>query len=312
MEHHEIKANGVTIHVVEESESPKNPAVLLCHGFPAIWSSWKFQMIALAKAGYRVIAPDMRGYGRSSAPLDAELYTPFHTVGDMVAILNALNVETATVIGHDFGANVAWYGAMMRPDRFTAVCGISVPYTAPGGPSILDKMRRAGADKFYMFEQIKEESDKAWSNAAETIPGMFYWTSGEAPAETRWDPLDPSRGVLRPAPEPLRTIDQACVEDAIQEFTRTGFHGALNYYRAIDPFAKQWGAFAGAKISQPSMFLSGLLDGLASVRQPKREAISTHLLDLRSFVLLPEVGHWPQLEAPEATSEALLDFLRSL
>ena len=94
------------LHVVEESGSIHNPAVLLCHGFPAIWSSWKFQMTALAKAGFRAIAPDMRGYGRSSAPDDAEVSTPLHTVGDLVAVLDALGIKTATVVGHNFGASV--------------------------------------------------------------------------------------------------------------------------------------------------------------------------------------------------------------
>ncbi len=312
MKHHEIKAHNAALHVVEEGERAKAPAVLLCHGFPAIWSSWKFQMTALAKAGYRVIAPDMRGYGRSSAPVYAEDYTPFHTVGDLVTILDALEIETATVIGHDFGANVAWNAAMMRPDRFTAVCGISVPYMAPGGDSFLDKLRAAGAHQFYMFEQIKEESDEAWKNAAVTIPGVYYWTSGEAHDEARWDAFDPSRGLLRAAPKPLRTFDRVYMEDTVREFTRTGFHGGLNYYRAIDIFARHWAAFAGAKIKQPSMFITGELDGLNRVTQPNAEAMAKDLLDLRSFIVLPGVGHWPQLEASEATSEALLGFIRNL
>ena len=312
MKHHEIKAHDVTLHVVEESESSENPSVLLCHGFPAIWSSWKFQMVTMAKAGYRVIAPDMRGYGRSSAPVDPDVYTPFHTVGDLVTILDALEIETTTVVGHDFGANVAWNAAMMRPDRFTAVCGISVPYMAPGGDNFLDKLRAAGAHQFYMFEQIKEASDEAWRNAAVTIPGAYYWTSGEAPRETRWDPFDPSRGLLRPAPEPLLTFDSVYMEEAIREFTRTGFHGALNYYRAIDPFARHSAAFAIAKIKQPSMFLMGELDGLNRVTQPNAENMANDLLDLRSFKVLPEVGHWPQLEAPDATSEAILSFIRNV
>ena len=117
MKHHQIEANGVSLHFVEEGQGP---AVLFCHGFPAIWSSWKAQMRAVANAGFRAIALDMRGYGESSAPTDAEAYTPYETVGDLVAVLDACGVGTATVVGHDFGANVAWNAAMMRPDRFTA------------------------------------------------------------------------------------------------------------------------------------------------------------------------------------------------
>jgi pimeloyl-ACP methyl ester carboxylesterase len=118
-------------------EQGEGPAVVFCHGFPAIWSCWKAQIEAVAGAGFGTIALDMRGYGGSSAPVEAEAYTPY------VAILDAAGVATASVVGHDFGAQVAWNAAMMRPDRFTAVCGISVQYRPPGGPSFLDKLRAA-------------------------------------------------------------------------------------------------------------------------------------------------------------------------
>lgn len=165
---------------------------------------------------------------------------------------------------------------------------------------------------FYWFDQIKPESDAAWADAAVTIAGMLYWTSGEAPEDTCWDPFDPSRGLLRPAPVAPRTIDPAYVADAIASFMRTGFHGALNYYRTVDPFTRNWAAFAGARIAQPSMFLAGTLDGLNKVASPNREAMGNDLTDLRSVVLLDGIGHWPQLEAPDATNAALLAFLHDL
>src|ERR1700686_2691557 len=184
----------------------QGPAVIFCHGFPAIWSSWKAQMEGVASAGFMAIALDMRGYGGSSAPVEAEAYTPYQTVGDLVEILDAAGVETASVVGHDFGANIAWNAAMMRPDRFAAVCGMSVPFRQPGGPSFLDKLRAAGKTQFYWFEMMRAESDQAWANAAVSVPGMMYWTSGEAPEESRWNPFDPSCGLLRPAPAAPRTI----------------------------------------------------------------------------------------------------------
>jgi pimeloyl-ACP methyl ester carboxylesterase len=309
MKHREIEANGISLHFVEEGEGP---AVLFCHGFPAIWSCWKAQMEAVAGAGFRAIALDMRGYGGSSAPVEAEAYTPYETVGDLVAILDAAEVSTATVVGHDFGANVAWNAAMMRPDRFTAVCGLSVQFRQPGGPSFLDKLRAAGKYQFYWFDMMKAESDQAWANAAVTVPGMIYWTSGEAPEASRWNPFDPSHGFLRPAPVAPRTVDPTYIADAVTAFARTGFHGPLNYYRAIDAFTRHSAAFAGAKIRQPSMFLAGTLDGLNLVAQPNAETMRSNLTDLRSFVMLDGVGHWPQLEAPDATNAALTGFLRSL
>jgi pimeloyl-ACP methyl ester carboxylesterase len=288
MRHRDIEANGVSLHFVEQGEGP---VVVFCHGFPAIWSCWKAQIEAVAGAGFGTIALDMRGYGGSSAPVEAEAYTPYQTVGDLVAIL----------------------AAMMRPDRFTAVCGISVQYRPPGGPSFLDKLRAAGKHQFYWFDMMKPESDKAWANAAVTVPGMLYWTFAEAPEASRWNPFDPSRSFLRPAqPMVPRTIDATYIADAVAAFTRTGFHGPLNYYRAIDPFTPNSVAFACAKIRQPSMFLAGTLDGLNLVTPPTPQSMRSNLTDLRSFVMLEGVGHWPQLEAPDATNAALLAFLKSL
>ena len=159
---------------------------------------------------------------------------------------------------------------------------------------------------------MKAESDQAWANAQVTIPGMMYWSSAEAPEACRWNPFDPSRGLLRPAPATLRTIDATYIADAVAAFTRTGFHGPLNYYRAVDSFTRHSSAFAGAKIRQPSMFLAGELDGLNLVAKPSPESMRSNLTDLRSFTMLEGVGHWPQLEAPDATNAALLAFLQSL
>jgi pimeloyl-ACP methyl ester carboxylesterase len=309
MKHHQIEANGISLHYVEEGQGP---AVLFCHGFPAIWSSWKAQMEAVAGAGFRAIALDMRGYGESSAPEEAEAYTPHETVGDLVAVLDAVGVATATVVGHDFGANVAWNAAMMRPDRFTAVACLSVQFRQPGGPSFLDKLRAAGRHQFYWFSQMRPESDEAWANASVTVPGMVYWTSGEAPEGNGWDPFDPSRSMLRSAPMVPSSIDPDYIADAVASFTRTGFHGALNYYRAIDAFTRHSAAFAGAKIRQPSLFLAGTRDGMNLISMPNEETMRVNLTDLRSFTLLEGVGHWPQLEAPDATNAALLAFLQRL
>jgi pimeloyl-ACP methyl ester carboxylesterase len=177
MRHHKIEANEISLHFVEEGEGP---AVLFCHGFPAIWSSWKVQMEAVASAGFKAIALDLRGYGESSSPAEAEAYTPYHTVGDVVAVLDAAGVATAVIVGHDWGANVAWNAAMMRPDRFTAVCGMSVQFRPPGGPNFLDKLRAAGKHQFYMFSP--------WDDVLE------FWRG------TGLKPMGSFRSVARPVP----------------------------------------------------------------------------------------------------------------
>jgi pimeloyl-ACP methyl ester carboxylesterase len=305
----QIDVGGAELQVAETGHGR---AVLFCHGFPAIWSVWRSQMLAAADAGWRAIAPDMRGYGGSSAPASAEAYTPFDTVGDLVGLLDRLEIPSAVVVGHDFGANVAWNAAMMRPDRFSAVFGLSAPFRSLRGPSFLEQLRLAGKHDFYMFAQMRPEAEDAWADAATTIPGVYYWTSGQAPDETRWDPFDRARGLLRRAPEPLRTIDPTYIAEAINAFSRTGFRGGLNYYRAIDPFFARARAFAGATIRQPSYFLTGSKDGLNRVSQPSETALLASLSDLRGFQMLEGVGHWPQLEAEEQVNEALLSFLAGL
>lgn len=310
IQHYQVTTNGITLHVAEVGSGP---AVLFCHGFPAIWSSWRSQMGAVAAAGFRAIALDMRGYGQSDAPAAAEAYMPFHTVGDLVGLLDQLEIPTAVIVGHDFGASVAWNAAMMRPDRFTAVFGISVPFTQPGGISFLDQLRARGMTDFYMFAQMRPEADAVWADAAVTIPGVYYWTSGQAPEDQAWDPFDPARGLQRPAPEPVNVIDSTYLMDAIESFAQTGFHGGLNYYRAIDPFfALASGVYAGAVIRQPSFFLIGARDGLNRVRVSNQETLVPALPGLRGVVSLDDIGHWPQLEAPDRVNQEILAFLAGL
>jgi pimeloyl-ACP methyl ester carboxylesterase len=188
LKEYEIAANGISLHVTEQGDGP---AVLFCHGFPDTSYTWRRQMRAVASASYRAIAPDMRGYGHSSAPKDASLYAPLHTAGDLIGLLDAMNIPTAVLVGHDWGATHVWNAALIRPDRFTAVFCLSVPYVPRGDVSVFEKMRKSGhQDDFYMFEQIRPEADQIWADAAVTIPGILYWASGSAPADTRWNPLD--------------------------------------------------------------------------------------------------------------------------
>ena len=256
MRHATIPTNGIEMHVVEHGEGPP---VLLCHGFPDTWLGWRSQMGALADAGYRAIAVDMRGYGRTSAPEDAARYTQLHVVGDLIGLLDALGVATVTIVGHDFGATTAWTAAMMRPDRFTAVVGISVVYRPRGEVSFLDQLRAAGrGDDFYMFRQMRPEADEEWAGASRSIPAMLYNTSGSPPPGDRWDPFDPTRPLHAVPPPVLPTwIDPDDLAATVAEFQRTGFHGGLNWYRAIQPSFELTAPFKGAKIHQPAFFLRG-------------------------------------------------------
>lgn len=310
MKHSQIATNGITLHVVELGEGP---AVLFCHGFPDLWRGWRLQMEAVAAAGYHAIAVDMRGYGRSSAPTDSFAYTPFHTVGDLVGLLYALHLPTVTIVGHDFGATVAWNAALLRPDRFTAVFGVSVPFIPLGGPGLLKEIAAAGHDGFYMFDQLKPAAVALWADAAVTYPAFLYWSSGTPPPAEQWDPMAGGVNMVRPAPVALPPwADPEDVAYAVAEFQRTGFEGPLGYYRSMQPYFDLTGAFAGLTIQQPSFFLVGEVDGLNKLRKTTEAELRQGLPGLRGFVELPGVGHWPNREATPAFNAALLGFLRGI
>lgn len=305
---YDIATNGISLHVTELGNGP---AVLFCHGFPDTAFTWRRQMQAVATAGYRAIAPDMRGYGRSSAPADAALYTPLHTAGDLLGLLDAFKIPSATLVGHDWGATHAWNAALMRPDRFKAVFCLSVPYVPRGDVSVFEKMRQSGhEDDFYMFEQIRPEADQVWANSKLTIPGILYWASGSAPVDGRWSPLDPKRSLHRPAPGPLPTwAEHDYVAHNISEFQRTGFHGGLNYYRAAESYFALSVAFKGAKVTQPSFFVWGKADGLKELYPITIDQMKVGLPGLVGGLELDDVGHWVQHEASNTVCEQLVKFL---
>jgi pimeloyl-ACP methyl ester carboxylesterase len=311
LKEYDALTNGISLHVTEQGDGP---AVLFCHGFPDTSYTWRRQMKAVAAAGYRAIAPDMRGYGRSSAPEDLNLYTPLHTTGDLVGLLDSLKVSSAILVGHDWGATHVWNAALMRPDRFTAVFCLTVPYVPRGDVSVFDAMRKAGRENtFYMFEQMKPEADQIWANAAVTIPGILYWASGSAPAATRWSPLDPARSLHRPAPGPLPSwAEPDYVAHNVSEFQRTGFHGALNYYRAAEPYYALSAPWKGAKISQPAFFISGKSDGLKELYPLTEPQLRSGAPALIGSLDLDNVGHWIQHEASATVSEQLVAFLRTV
>jgi pimeloyl-ACP methyl ester carboxylesterase len=308
---HDVMTNLISLHVTEQGQGP---AVLFCHGFPDTSYTWRRQMRAIASAGYRAIAPDMRGYGRSSAPTDPQLYTPLQTAGDLVGMLDALKLPRAVLVGHDWGATHAWNAAMMRPDRFPAVFCLSVPYVPRGDVSAFERMRKTGhQDDFYMFEQIRPDADQIWADAAVTIPGILYWASGSAPAGRQWSPMDPARSLYRPAPGPLPSwVEPDYVTHNVAEFQRTGFHGGLNYYRAAEPYFDLSAAFKGAKIIQPSFFMWGKADGLRELYPLTLDQMRAGLPGLIGGLELDNVGHWVQHEASDVVSDQLLQFLRTV
>jgi pimeloyl-ACP methyl ester carboxylesterase len=295
------------------------PLVLLCHGFPESWRSWKSQLSALAAAGYRAVAPDMRGYGGTDAPLEIESYTMLHFVGDMVELVKVLGEKEAVIVGHDWGAPVAWNAAMLRPDLFRAVVGMSVPFTPPAPVDLLSVLEKQGVQTFYMqyFQKPGVAEAELEADVEISLRRMYFTMSGDGPNRIVAGILTPDTGILANTVEPERLpdwLDETDLAYVAAEFKRTGFRGGLNWYRNIKRSSELLAPWRGCVIRQPSLFIAGARDDV--LRFPGMEArikqLSAVLPGIRGCHILEGAGHWIQRERVSAVNELLLEFLRSL
>lgn len=317
IEHRFVETNGIRLHV---AEAGAGPAVVLCHGWPETWYSWRHQIAALAAAGFRVLAPDMRGYGRSDRPEAIEAYTQLHIAGDMVGLLDALEIGQAAIIGHDWGAPAAWHSALMRPDRFRAVAGLSVPYRPRGKISAIDAFKRAGMETLYMmyFQQPGVAEAEFERNVARSLRSVYYSASGSLPPGKAWRPfVPPGKGLLDTTFDTEMPLPWLGIEDLaeyVKDFTASGFRGGFNWYRNLQRNWELMAPFAGAPIAQPSLFIAGSRDGV--IRMPGMKVgldeLRPALPGLRQSVLIDGAGHWVQQEAPDAVNALLLEFLKGV
>jgi pimeloyl-ACP methyl ester carboxylesterase len=320
MKHGTVIANGIRIHYAEAGDGP---LVVMCHGWPESWYSWRHQIPALAKAGFRVVAPDMRGYGRSSKPDDVEAYTITHLIGDMVGLVGALREPTAVIVGHDWGAPVAWYGGLLRPDLFRAVAGLSVPFRAPfalpPGVKISDMVRaQAGERDYYRLfiaSGFRAEADFE-KDIRSYILGVLYSASGDIGPGQQWDGFmkqgQSIRDVLTVPKQLPPWLTEADLEFYVSEFERTGLAGGFNYYRNIDALPRQLAPFVGRTLEQPTLYLCGEHDVIAGNNPEAHTAMRAALPNLRGFHALAGAGHWLQQERATEVNEHLIGFLKGL
>lgn len=299
------------------AEAGSGPVVLLLHGFPESWYSWRHQLTALADAGYHAVAPDQRGYGRTDAPTEIDAYTTLHLVGDVVGLMDALAAPTAAVVGHDWGAPVAWHTALLRPDRVSAVVGLSVPFTPRGHRPPTVAMRATLGERFYMvyFQAPGVADAELGRDPRTTLRRLLYSVSGEAPPRA---PIVPEDGgfldYLQEPPGPMAWLSDADLDAYVEEYERTGFTGGLNWYRNLDRNWELTAAWHGAKVLPPAMFLAGDKD-LAFTAPRARENLARmveHVPDLRRTELVPGCGHWIQQERPDEVNKELVEFLASV
>ncbi len=316
VQHRTVKANGVRIHLAEQGSGPM---VLFCHGFPETWWSWRHQLQALAAAGYHAVAADMRGYGESERPAAIDQYSLFHLVGDMVGVLDALGGQEAVIVGHDWGAPVAWHAALMRPDRFRAVVGLSVPYRPRGRNRPTTVMPRTAEAMFYQLyfqapgvAEAELQHDVAASMRA-ILTGGF---DGRDPAAIPGMVRDGGGFLdgMRVGPELPPWLAQSELDVFVESFRRSGFAGGLNWYRNIDRNWELLAPFAGAPVTVPALYMAGDKDLV--VRFPGMmkaiEGLKHDVPLLRETVLLPGCGHWTQQERAAEVNAALIRFLGGL
>ena len=321
--HRFVQTNGIRMHL---AEAGTGPLVVLCHGFPESWYSWRHQLQALAEVGFHAVAPDMRGYGQTDRPAAINQYTLLHLTGDMVGLLDALGEQTAVIAGHDWGAPVAWHAALLRPDRFRAVIGLSVPFIPrrPAPPTTL--MPQTEDAQFYQlyFQAPGVAEAELERDVRRTVRSLLFSASGDVPRpETEASGSADVGMVLRKGGFLDRLVDPTVlppwltdtdVDFYVQEFTRTGFAGGLNWYRCQDLGWEMLAPFAGARVIVPALYVAGDRDLVVAFRGMDQLIANLKLFvpQLRQTIMLPGCGHWTQQERAAEVNTAMIEFLRQL
>lgn len=322
VKHRTLETNGIRMHIAESGEGP---LVVMCHGFPESWYSWRHQLSALAEAGFHAVAPDMRGYGQTDRPERIDQYTLFHLVGDIVGLLDALGAETAVIAGHDWGAPVAWHAALLRADRFRGVVGLSVPFVPRHAVRPTSAMAQTDDAIFYQlyFQSPGVAEAEFERDVCLSIRSLLFSASGDAPRRERDGAgievgMVPRRGgflsrLMNPASLPP-WLTEKDVDFYVREFTRTGFRGPLNWYRNIDRNWELLTPMAGAKVAVPALYIAGDRDPVLGFRGMDQVIanLSKFVPQLRRSMILPACGHWTQQEKAPEVNQAIIDFVRGL
>jgi pimeloyl-ACP methyl ester carboxylesterase len=327
--HRSLETNGIRMHI---AECGKGPLVLLCHGFPESWYSWRHQLTALAAAGFHAVAPDMRGFGQTDRPAQVDQYTMLHLVGDMVGLLDVIGCNNAVIVGHDMGAFVAWSAALLRPDRFRAVIGVSVPFSPRSAQRPTSMMPQNDEALYYLLYFMSGQAETEFAqDVRRTIRSLLYTGSADVGGPARdvtmvtrgsgWLPL-----FTNPASLPSWLTEDE-VDFYVQEFTRTGFGGGLNWYRNFDRNWELMATFADAQVKVPALLIAGdhdlgvaVVSGMDQTGDMDRTGGLDHIRanmakfvpENRGIVVLPQCGHWAQQEKVVEFNSAMLDFLRRL
>jgi epoxide hydrolase A/B len=317
IQHRTVETNGLRMHIAEQGQGP---LVILCHGFPESWYSWRHQLPALAEAGFHAVAPDMRGYGQTDRPEAIDQYTLLHLVGDVVGLIDALGAEPAVLAGHDWGAPVAWHAALLRPDRVRAVIGLSVPFRPRGSTRPTTLMPQTDDAMFYQlyFQTPGVAEAELQRDVRATMRRLAYTGSGDAPPrQSGLGMVTRGGGLLDHTVDPASLpswLTTADIEFYAAEFSRTGFRGGLNWYRNIDRNWELLAPYAGALVTVPALYVAGDRDLVVNFRGMDQliPNLSKFVPKLWKTLMLPGCGHWTQQERPREVNAAMVEFLKSL
>jgi len=292
------------------SRNGQGPAVVLLHGFPEIAYSWRHQIPFLADAGYSVIAPDQRGYGWSDQPHGVQAYAMTELVGDVIALLDHDGIDDAVIVGHDWGAIIAPWVGLFRPDRVRGIALLSVPYTPRGERSIIDHLKATEPGDFAYILAFQEEGIEAVFEAdpIESLRRIQWTVCGALP--DGWKQGDPLPDGLPPH------LSQGEFENYYRAFARSGFENPINYYRNLHANWQAARPWTNAKLTMPVTFIAGKKDFVTTTADgalgSSVQDMNTWCTDLRGIHLIEGAGHWVQQEAPDQVNALLLDFLESL
>ncbi|MCP5110448.1 MAG: alpha/beta hydrolase [bacterium] len=308
-----IETNGIRLRCVVEGSGP---LVVLLHGFPQCWYLWRNQIGPLVQAGYQVAAPDQRGYGGSDRPEPVEAYNIIELTNDVAGLVEALGHRKATIIGHDWGAPVAYHVALLHPDITSAVAGMSVPYSR-GRIGALTRQENFG-DRFWYIVYFQRPGVAEAELAADlrrSLLTIYHTVSADGANPER--PAKPASAKFLDgleAPEQLPAwLTEEDLDYYVSQFANSGFRGPLNWYRNIDRNIELTPQLEDARIERPALFLAGKEDpilrfgGGAWLR-----GMDGRFTDLRDKRFVEAAGHWVQLEKPAETTRALLGFLEGV
>jgi pimeloyl-ACP methyl ester carboxylesterase len=314
-----VTTNGIDLHVVDEGP-PDGPVVVLAHGFPELAWSWRHQIPALAAAGYRVLAPDQRGYGRSSRPEAIADYDIVHLTDDLLGLLDDVGAEQATFVGHDWGSMVVWQQSLLHPERVRGVVGMSVPFLPRGPMSPVQMLRQVMGDNFFYILYFQEPGVADADLGADAATTLRRMLCGLTTDVVNADPEAAGRmfapgpaGFVERMSEPAGLppwLSPAELDRYVTEFARTGFTGGINWYRNFDRNWELTEHLAGAKVEAPSLFVGGALDPVLMMTPPG--VGDADLTDHRGNVIVEGAGHWVQQEKPDEVNAALLGFLENV